>query len=183
MKIQLFWVLALAAPILAGLDCHWLEEITQDGKGIAFEDHSIWHVHPQSRLRLENWTKGDQLKIYPNLASFSSTSFPYCIANQTKKTRPIHATLKLGPQKSNVNTTWIQMVDLKELRITLQTGKGCVIKWLIEEKDAQMLTNWKPCEGIVIGNNEGSLAWWFSSCEYILINVNRGEWLRATNIH
>lgn len=184
MKIQhFFWALALVGPILAGLDCHWLEEKTQDGKSIAFEDDSIWHVEPRSRPRMEKWTKGDQLKIYPNLDSFSGTSYPYCIENSDKRTHPICATLKLGPHKSNQNAMWIQKIDLKELRINLQTGKGRTIEWLVEEKDREMFANWKTFQGIVIGQNKGTLSWWFSSYEHILINVNRGEWLRVTNIH
>ena len=183
MKIQLFfWGLALAASVFAGLDCHWLEEKTQDGKGIAFEDHSIWYVQPQSRSSLEKWAKGHQLKIYPNLDSFSSATFPYCIENKDVETRPIFVTLKLGPKKSNENATWIDEIDFQGLRIQLKTGKGLTIQWTVEEKDREMLTHWKKNQGIIIGKNEGLLSWWFSSCEHILINVNRAEWLRVTNI-
>ena len=175
-------LIALLATItaFAEFDKHWLEHIAPAGKRIEIEDRSVWYIAPQSRHVASGWETGDELKIYPNLDTFSNASFPYYIQNKKKSTPPAASVLQLGPEKASINAAWIQAIDFEEKVITVQTGRGDVTRWDVEAKDLEFLNKWKTMQGIVIGNNEGLFAWWYSSCKYILINVNRAEWIRVT---
>ncbi|MCB1108968.1 MAG: hypothetical protein KDK44_04860 [Chlamydiia bacterium] len=173
--IALIWV----ATLFARFDSHQLQRIAPAGKRIEIEDHSIWYIAPHSRSRIQDWKKGDTLQIYPNLDSFSNSSFPYYIKNKRKPLTPVASNLQLGPEKASTNAIWINQVHVANQQITLQNGQDKITHWQVEPKDKEFLKTWKPTQGIVIGNNKGLLSWWYSSCEYILINVNRGEWIRV----
>ncbi len=179
-KALYLWVLLISGPLLAKLDAHWLEEMKQNREGIALEDHSIWKVDEASRKRVEHWKIGDELKLYPNTSTFTKTRYPYCIENKSRQSHAIEVTLKQGPIKTNKNVVLIESIDPDERLITLSSPKQGRLECLIEEKDLEMLEGWKPRQCVIVGSNSGVLAWWFSSYEYILINVPVREWIRVT---
>lgn len=175
--------LFVTLPLLAKFDSHWLEHIAPAAKRIEIEDRSIWYIAPHSRHVAGGWERGDELQIYPNLDTFSNSSFPYYIKNKRKSSSPAATTLQLGPEKASSNATWIHSLDLATQQVITQNGQGKITYWQVEPKDLEMLSNWKSLQGVVVGNNEGLFSWWYSSCTYILINVNKAEWIRVEPLH
>lgn len=176
-SMRLILTLLFVSSMFASIGYHRLDYIKSTGTTLAFEDHSIWYVQSRCRDIVKKWKRGQRIKIYPNLNDFTNELYPYAIENLDQDTPYILATLQIGPDKLSDNTTRIKY--LEDQRIITSSPTHKLIKWHVEEKDLDMLATWDTHQSVIIGKNEGPFSSWYSTYEYILINVSKREWLRA----
>ena len=176
----LMLVFMFSAALSAHQSTHWVEQVSPNGKCIAIEDQSVWLIAPNTRHISQKWQKNDELVIYPNVDLFSNETFPFYICNNTRSGSVVSAVLQLGPEKACDHTTWIDEVDVSKGHVILVDRDEAMSHWDVDEQDRDRFLNWESDHGIIIGNNDGLLSWWYSNCKHVLINVNCREWIRVT---
>lgn len=147
---------------------HVLNTKAAYGYSIQLEDGSWWEISKSDANKVLGWANGDPLAIIPNTSWFSSHT--YYLTNRDKGTY-VKANLSVGPVAYGDFTHWIGSVDLNTGHVFLDNG-SC---WCISSSDSKVFREWAPNDTIIIGYNDS----WFSSYNYILINVNMNNYLRA----
>lgn len=151
-------------------NCLW-HEITHisplDGS-ICLEDGSIWQTEPSDRILLQTWKIRDLLFIQQNSEWFSS--YAYEMVNQITHEKA-QVTLLSPPLPKQKYTYHIIGIDKNKGQVLLTDQSS----WNVCFFSAPSLEEWNLHDTILVGVNSSYL---FRG-DYILINVNRKEYLYA----
>lgn len=147
---------------------HWINAIINYGDCIEFEDGSNWKISPSDAYKVISWRKDDPVIVTPNHTWFSH--YNYSITNQTNGAS-VEANLFLAPISFGPYTHWIVALDKFSDHLFLEDGSS----WKIAFEDRQFFDEYAINDFIIIGHNDT----WFTSHNYILINVNMNNHIRA----
>jgi hypothetical protein len=142
---------------------HWAHDIVNFGDLIELEDGSKWSVAKTDVYKASSWQLYDQIVITPAAAWFWFSSPKYRLTNQITGTC-VEADLYLGPRPFGPYTHWVVALDKYAGHVFLEDGSS----WTVAHEDWTLFDKWLINDFIIIGRNDS----WFSSYEYILINVN-----------
>jgi hypothetical protein len=149
------------------------------GFSLEMDDGSIWRIIDSSSAReVSSWRINDSLVIYPTLVP-SWSGGRYYIVNQNLQSSAI-AEISYGPLAGKATNTQIVYFDYFSGYVQLQDGIGRTSFWRLYPSDRSIFEYWKVGQSIIIGSNENCYAGWFCSSPYILINVERNDYVRAT---
>lgn len=151
-------------PIL----CHTLVSLAMTGDSVETEDGAHWRINAADAYHLSAWMPGDQLVITPNTYWFSS--YDYYITNKRTGTY-VKADLCVGPLQYGPYSHWIIGMDYYSGHIFLENGTT----WCVHSSDAYVFRDWAINDHIILGVNDA----WLSCHDYILINVNMDNYIRA----
>jgi hypothetical protein len=147
---------------------HWVNTIAVDGDSIEMEDGSWWKISSGDSYKVLGWRVNDPLVITPYNTWLSSTS--YTITNKNTGSR-VKAKLSVGPITYGPNSHWVTSFEPFSGYVCLENN-SC---WTISSSDLNLLREWALNDTIIIGVNDQ----WFSSYDFILINVNMNHFVRA----
>jgi len=155
--------------------CHIVNTVAAYGDSLELEDGSWWKVASGDTQIAASWGAFDpytrmgkpEVLIYPNTSWFSS--YTYKIVN--KNGTSIKANLSVGPIAFGEFTHWITGIDYYSGAVYLENGS----RWNISGTDGFVFNNWQVNDTIIVGVNDS----WFSSYDFILINVNMNNYLKA----
>lgn len=152
---------------------HYLYGLSNARDLIELEDGSQWKVNPHdlSRIRHGNWNTGDPLCVSANNYFFSSGG-GYYITN-LKTGAYVRALLHAGPIEESPYTRHVSAIDHQEGILYLENG----LAFTLNKAKATMYRGWLSGHTIIIGSNDD---WFrFSRNDYILINVDKNEYIEA----
>ncbi|MFZ4772502.1 MAG: hypothetical protein ACOYK9_00720 [Chlamydiia bacterium] len=149
------------------------------GYTIELDDGSIWKVTEKSLYNAKNYYKsGDLLVIYPVIFPFFSDSKFYFV-NQSNGTS-INVDLSLGPVSSNPCCIEIEDIDYNTGKVWLKDGRGYRTLWRINIDDISKFNRWLRGQAIILGSNKRYNDTIGSSFKYILINVEKNNYIQAS---
>jgi hypothetical protein len=146
------------------LKCNWLEVIF--GNSVQLGDGSTWKISSEDYSVITSWWIFDPLVISPVYNWFSS--YHYWITNQRTGT---YVQADLGPTIVGQNTRRVAYVDRTNGRLFLDNRIG----FSLNPEDRYIFEDWESKDVIIIGASNP----WFSSYDYVLINVNMNNCVRA----
>lgn len=152
----------------------------KDPQGFAFEmdDGAAWRVvGPDCALAVKSWRLNDPLIIYPcAFPRWTGTTY-YVLNERTRTTANVE--LSFGPAPGTVTQNRIGDINYSQGQILLVDGARHTSQWSVCRNDLKKLQNWKFNQTVILGFIENSYASWFSDGAYILINVERNEFVEA----
>lgn len=149
------------------------------GASVNFNDNSIWLIDSNSsRTSVQNWNLGDKVVVYPTLSPFWSGTKFY-LYNENKRTYA-YAEYSRGPISQTPFCIEITHIDLERRELIVVDGRGQSNVWRVALADVEKLQNWAPGQALMYGFYEDCIAGWFSEYSYILINVEKNEYVRAS---
>lgn len=140
---------------------HWANSIINFGDLVELEDGSKWSVARTEVYKVSSWRTLDTIFISPNRNWFSS--YKYCISNPAAGSS-VETDLYHGPVPFGPYTHWVVALDKYAGHVFLEDGSS----WSVSYDDWKLFDKWLINDFVIIGCNDS----WFSSYEYILINVN-----------
>jgi hypothetical protein len=149
---------------------HWISELSALSDTLVMEDGSIWHINSSDRNTLSWWKVSDPIVVTQS-GWFSSYKFK--IVNKSTNTS-VDASLSLGPLLGGQYTHKIVGIDYGRGEILLANGS----RWNISYNDRTLLNEWLLNDTIIVGINTR----WFSSGEFILIDVEMNNHIKANLI-
>jgi len=152
----------------ASVTTHWVNTIAVDGDSIEMEDGSWWKISTSDSYKVLGWRINDPLVVTPYNTWLSSTS--YTITNKNTGSK-VKAKLSVGPITYGPNSHWVTSFDPFSGYVCLENN-SC---WMISSSDLNLLREWALNDTIIMGVNDQ----WFSSYDFILINVNMNHFVRA----
>ena len=155
-------------PLYFPPSCHWLSALSGLGESLEIEDGSVWKVDPYYRREIFYWRINDTLTLTQNRDWFSNMN--YRLVNQTTG-GSVAVNLFLGPILESEYTRFITALDTHRGEIILTDGSH----WLVCPRDFQRFDRWVLNDCILIGSNSG----WEPSYDFILINSNTNDFVRA----
>lgn len=148
------------------------------GWSLEMDDGSMWRMSDSSSAdEVKHWRANDSLVIHPTLFPYLSGG-RYFIVNERVRGTAI-AELSYGPLIDRATHNQIVYIDNFAQTLQLQDGAGRVSFWHLNFGDRSLFKQWKLGQTIIIGSNEDCYAGWFSHHPYILINVERNNYVRA----
>ena len=160
---------------------HWIDHFPSEGNLIELDDHSRWIFDFNDAHIIRYWQPSDQIVISPKENCYLwGSNFDYVLTNQGTGTS-VNVNPYLGPVEGGVRTTWIEGIDFNNGRVYLKNGEGVSSVWEISNNDIDLFEDWRPGNALIIGVNNSWL-WWFSSFNFIIINVNHNHYVRARMI-
>lgn len=150
---------------------HFIAEISPYTDTIRLEDGSLWRTNSSHRDELLRWAANDMIVISQNTSWFSS--FRFRLTNRTTQSY-VHAEISLGPVLGGAYTHKAIAVDPYNGQIILQNGS----RWEIAYADSATFSKWLINDTIMIGMNRS----WFSTGDFILIDVESNSFVRANLI-
>lgn len=150
------------------VDSHWYTNVATNWGSFEIEDGSRWEISPSDQHILYNWRRDDILVITPNSSWFSP--YDYYVTNATNNTY-VKANLLEGPIAFGPYSHWVVDIDYVGGHIFLDNQ----MVWCIDPKDGYLLSEWSINDHVIFGANDSL----FSKYNFILINVNMEEHLRA----
>lgn len=149
------------------------------GLSIEMDDGAIWRIIDSSSAEeVKYWRIEDPLIIYPTLLP-SWSGGRYFILNERLSSTAI-AEISYGPLLGKSTHNQITYMDYATSVIQIQDDSGRASFFRLNSKDRNLFQYWKLGQTIIIGSNENCYAGWFSNNPYILINVERNDYVRAT---
>ena len=146
---------------------------------IEMDDNSVWRIEGNhSRYNVQNWESNDPVIIYPVTYTYM-TGTRFFVYNQRTRTNA-NVELSLEPIIGAPTNNRIVYIDYMYGEVRLQDDKGNVSVWIAENKDLNIIQNWRLFQSVILGSNKSWTANWYSHCEYILINVENNAYIRAT---
>lgn len=146
----------------------YIAEISPYTDTIRLDDGSLWRTNPSNRSDLFRWAVNDMVVISQNTSWFSS--FRFRLTNRTAQSYA-QAELSLGPILGGALTHRAIAVDPFNGQIILENGS----RWEIAYADNSVFSQWLINDTIMIGMNRS----WFSSGDFILIDVESNSFVRA----
>jgi hypothetical protein len=165
---MLVWGTAYSSPIP---NCHHnIEEISDYGSLVKLDNGSKWKISNTDVYKVVmSWNKNNAVVIEANTNWFSSYSY-YLTNKETGST--VGANLIAPPLHHGPKTRWIQAIDKFSGHLFLDDCSS----WKIASEDLFLFEQWKNGDSLILGVYRS----WFSSYEYILINVETNCYVRAT---
>lgn len=148
------------------------------GWNVELDDGSIWRaVDSSSAYEMKYWKTNDPVVIHP-------TAFPnwaggrFFLLNERLNTT---ATVELsqGPILNRSTNAQITYIDYSSGYLEIQDGIGRSSCYQVDYADSALFQNWRPGQSIIVGSNEDCYAGWLSNYSYILINVEKNEFVKA----
>lgn len=147
------------------------------GASLELDDGSIWRATDSMSARnIQYWYPNDPLVIRPCAVSWWGARF--YITNERMRTAA-NVELSFGPIAGTPQHNTISFIDYSRKELQLQDGSGLTSYWYVDRNDVKTMNAWQPHHTIIIGSNMDCYAGWFSSSQYILINVDRNDFVRA----
>ena len=87
--------------------------------------------------------------------------------------------LSAGPILNRATNSQLTYIDYATGVIQIQDGSGRSSYFRLDYADRSNYQKWRPGQSIILGSNEDCYAGWFSSYEYILINVESNTYACA----
>ncbi len=155
-------------PLYYPPSCHWLSALSGLGKSLEIEDGSIWKIDQHGHEDVFYWRVNDPLVLTQNRDWFSS--FEYRLVNQATG-GSIAVNLFLGPILASQHTRFVSSIDITRGEVILTDSS----RWIICPSDISLFHEWVLNDCILIGSNCG----WEPSYDFILINSNTNDFVRA----
>lgn len=148
------------------------------GQSVTMDDGSVWSIDdPISVQAVQSWYVNDSLIICSNHPTYVGAP-RFFIYNQMTKTTAF-ANPKIKPIYGRVTSNTIYQLDYYTRNMQTIDGAGRVSYWLVDYNNNQTLQYWKKSDLIVIGYNQNYTNRPGSSLPYLLINMDRGEFVHA----
>jgi hypothetical protein len=148
------------------------------GWNVELDDGSIWRaVDSSSASEMKYWKTNDPVVIHP-------TAFPnwaggrFFFLNERLNATAI-VELSQGPILNRSTNAQITYIDYSSGYLEIQDGIGRSSYFHIDYADSLLFQNWRPGQSIIVGSNEDCYAGWLSNYSYILINIEKNEFVRA----
>jgi hypothetical protein len=148
------------------------------GNIVKLEDGSEWGVDSRDSHVFRNWRINDTVVISPKVTWLWGSNYNYVMTNKTAGSW-VNINPFLGPVSMGPYTQWIVGIDYNMGHIYLTNGSGDRSTWIISSKDMYLFRDWQVNDAIIIGDGDGSIAWWLSSYNHILINVEMNHYVHA----
>lgn len=141
---------------------------------IELTDGSEWTVDSEDYYRVRRWVEGNIVVIIP---TDDRENNPFKMHNKnlghTVSVRPF-----TGPTAHGPNTNWIVGLDHQVGHVYVVDGKGHRMTWAIDKTFLPMFEEWKVDHTVIIANYdknwaERNISWLFPAYDYVLINVNK----------
>lgn len=156
-----------------------IKTVEENSSVITLDDDSVWIVAGnKSQYVVRNWRPKENIVIYPTLFPYISGAnfYFYHEASHTAA----YVNIKQGGSSGQSRTLEIYEVDLLGKELVTITGKGNKTTFKINPDDVSKMQSWKRGEGIILGFYEDCYAGWFSSDPYILYDIERKAFVRAS---
>lgn len=142
---------------------------------IQIEDQSKWTVRPEDRWKLRHWLPEHTVIITqnPKWCWNCGRFYPYKMVNCYDSTE-IQVEMQRGPNYDHPKSRWIVGINQKKGLVMLNGEKSS--KWEVESYDVNTLKDWEINDTIIVGVNKS----WFTQSTNILINVECGQFVRAS---
>lgn len=157
-------------PFYYPSSAHWLSSLSILGDSLEIEDGSFWKIASTDQYKILYWQTSDPLVVTQNTNWFSY--YDYKIINKADGTT-VYANLFIGPVIEGEHTHRIIEIDYLREKIILEDYSH----WRICSADLYLFEKWALEDTVIIGMNSG---WYSSCCEFILINVNMNNFIRAS---
>ncbi len=148
------------------------------GWNVELDDGSIWRaVDSSSASEIKYWKSNDPVAIHP-------TAFPnwaggrFFLLNERLNTTAV-VELSQGPILNRSTNAQITYIDYTSGYLEIQDGIERSSYFHIDYVDRLIFQGWRPGQSIIVGSNEDCYAGWLSNYSYILINVEKNEFVRA----
>lgn len=149
------------------------------GMSIEMDDGAIWRIVDYSSAEeVKYWRINDPLIIQPTLFPNWSGARYFILNERLGSTAT--AEISYGPLLGRATHNQIVYIDYMSGMIQLQDGIGRTSFWKLSYADRAYFQQWRLGQTIIIGSNEDCYAGWFSSDSYILINVERNDFVNAS---
>ncbi len=161
---------------------HFVRETDVQGSIVTIQDGSVWRVSDEDQYIVKKWSSRAEVAIKPNSLSFwnkltgSRPSYKYRLVNQYTG-ESVAANLSLGPFKYNPNTRKIDRIDYYQGEVYL--NNGTIWKVDLSGPCSEILRDWQQGQAIICGSND---TWFSLGNPFILISVEKDNWLPATRI-
>lgn len=164
-------------PLIFNQTTHNLVGVSVLGDYLIIQDGSEWKIKPGYSKEAFSWKEQDPVMIIKNDSFFSSyfNGYKYKMVNARKNTA-IEVKLQLGPILDNPYTLQIAAINPTTQEVILSDNS----LWRLDPSQRKLLAKWIATDGIIIGTNVKS--WFNNSYDYILINVNMLEEIKANRI-
>ncbi len=153
---------------------HFLFSTQTDGQMIEIDDGSIWKINYYHAYLVRYWHPNDVLEISQTEKSYGDR---FWITNKTQGGY-VSAELSSGPIMNHPYTNYLSYVDRGIA--ALLNSSGFESRYLIDTRDAHLLSHWQANDPIIVGKNNTSWFSFFEKSDVILINVTQNNYVRAT---
>ncbi len=148
------------------------------GWNLETDDGTIWRaIDNSSASQIKYWQSNDKLVIYPTAYPKWSGGRYYLLNTRLNSA----ATVELSQAPITGTSTNIQItyIDYTSGYMELEDGRGRVVNWRLNRNERDIYEHWRAGQSILVGSNENCWAGWLSSDSYILINVEKDNYVRA----
>lgn len=162
---------------------HFVRETDAQGSIITIQDGSVWSVKENDQEIVKSWPIHSELTIVPNALSFwnkltgSRPSHKYRIIN-LQSNQSVAVNLSLGPFKYNPNTRKIESIDYSRGEVYLNNGH--IWKVDLNRTTMQIFRDWQIGQAVICGTND---TWFSLGSPFIIISVEKDNWLPATRVY
>ena len=148
------------------------------GWNVELDDGAIWRaVNSSGAYEITHWRTNDAIVIHPTYSpSWSGGRF--YLLNQRLNSMAV-VELSAGPILNRATNSQLTYIDYATGVIQIQDGSGRSSYFRLDYADRSNYQKWRPGQSIILGSNEDCYAGWFSSYEYILINVESNTYACA----
>jgi len=150
------------------------------GTSVELDDGATWTIVGKTSAKtVQGWRENDSIVIHPTMYEFwGGTSF--YLYNERTKTSAYSDLSSKGPLIGQHTHIIITDINLNYGQITTTDATGRSNIWTIDSSDLQKLNNWNINQTIILGFNENCYAGWLSNHSYILINVEKYDYIEAS---
>ncbi len=149
------------------------------GWNVELDDGAIWRaVDSSSAYQITHWRTNDPLVIHPTFAPGWSGG-RYYILNERLNSIAI-VELSAGPILNRATNSQITYIDYSSGVVQIQDGAGRASYFRLDYADRTNFQKWRPGQSVILGSNADCYAGWFSSHQFILINVEANTYACAT---
>ena len=148
------------------------------GWNLETDDGCIWRaIDNASACEIKYWQSNDKLVIHPTAYPKWSGGRYYLLNTRLNAIATVE--LSQGPYPGMSTNVQITYLDYETGYMELQDGKGRIAYWRLNRNERGIFQNWRAGQSILVGSNENCWAGWLSSDSYILINVEKDNYVRA----
>lgn len=161
---------------------HYVRETDAAGSIVTIQDGSVWSVKENDQDIVKNWSVHTELTIMPNKLSLwnkltgTKPAHKFRLVN-LQNNQEVAANMSLGPFKYNPNTRKIDRIDYSRGEVYL--NNGTIWKVDMDRPCLQILRDWQKGHAMICGTND---TWFSLGSPFILISVEKENWLPATRV-
>lgn len=149
------------------------------GWNVELDDGAIWRaVNSSSAYEITHWRTNDPLVIHPTFAPGWSGGRFYILNERLDSVAVVE--LSAGPYLNCATNSQITYIDYSSGVIQLKDGTGRSSYFRLDLSERSIFQKWKLGQSIILGSNEDCYAGWFSSHQFILINVEANTYACGT---